>query len=373
MKDYHASVERVSERVVSFFDRTFSDICITGPSLDAQDLRRTPLIIACTHRSQTDYFLAGSTLYRMGVNNMRFAAGENLTNLPFIGPRFRAYGAFTVRRNATLGRGYVRDLCEKVVGMLFDGDSIIVFPEGGRSYGGNMMEIRGGIIGAGIVAQIRDRSSEVRYLPMAISYERLPELREFSALLKGKNIRKHARGGLMKLLGSALYFGADAVAFGRFINAHKFGCKYGRVWVDYDKPVSVREMVDLEKEIRPDARDDLSACRGALQTVGLKLYDRFQSLYRILPVHVLARTIKDRQDRTAEGLIQACRETVESLDRSRLNLAQVEGKSASELFEEAMGQMQYTNAVTMKNGAVVISKPSIVDYYAAALESNRSG
>ena len=368
MKDYQASVERVSQRVLSFFERTFSDIRFTGPSLDPDDLCSTPLIVVCTHRSQTDYFLAGSALYRMGVKNMRFAAGDNLTNLPFIGPRFRAYGAFTVRRNDTLGRGYVRNLCEKVVGMLGDGDTIIVFPEGGRSYGGNMMEIRGGIIGAGIVAQVREQTKNVRYMPMAISYECLPELRQFSTLLKGKQMRKRAHSGLERLLGSALYFGADAVAFARLLNAHRFGVGYGRVWVDYGRPIPVREMIDLERDIRRDARDDFSACRRAVQTVGLKIYDCFNSLYRILPVHVLARAIKDRPGSAAEELAGACRETVDSLDSSRLNLGELIGMSPSELWSSRMAQMRYTKAVAVRGNEVVIRKQPIVDYYAAALE-----
>jgi hypothetical protein len=128
-------------------------------------------------------------------------------------------------------------------------------------------------------------------------------------------------------------------------------------------------MIDLERDIRRDARDEFSASRRAMQTVGLKVYDCFNALYRILPVHVLARTIKDQRASTPEELPGACRKTVDSLDSSRLNLSEVIDMSPSELWSSGMEQMRYTKAVAVRGNHVVIKKQPIVDYYAAALES----
>jgi len=60
---------------------------------------------------------------------MRFAAGDNLTNLPIIGPKFKAFGSFPIKRSSSLNRSYIINLSNRVVGMIEDNDSIIVFPK----------------------------------------------------------------------------------------------------------------------------------------------------------------------------------------------------------------------------------------------------
>jgi glycerol-3-phosphate O-acyltransferase len=39
----------------------------------------------------------GQCFFRERVSRLRFAAGDNLTNLPYLGPRFKKWGAFRCR------------------------------------------------------------------------------------------------------------------------------------------------------------------------------------------------------------------------------------------------------------------------------------
>ncbi len=365
MRHYHAAVHRVSDGVEKFLKKAFTQLEICGPTVDMERLRSARLLVPCTHRSQTDYFIAGHVLHNMGIPNMRFAAGENLTKLPVIGKKFRQMGAFTVRRGRTLGRDYVRNLCEQVIGMLGDGDVIVVFPEGGRSYGGEMMSVRGGILGAGVVSQLRGPSDEVLYLPMSISYERLPELTYFDMLLRGKEMRETDANMFRRAFGSLLYFGADALAFAKFLNAHRFGGSYGAVHVDYGEPISVTEIVDLEKDIASGARDDFSASRAAFQKLSRTMYDAFVGLYRILPSHVVSRVLVERNPLDATQAAPRCEALVRELQDSGRNVRSVIGLSGEELFRRGVGLLAALGGVRACSDHVRIAAPSVVRYHAA--------
>ncbi len=368
MKHYQAAVNRISSGVDSFFRKTFTTIDVVGPELDPDRLRRARLLVACTHRSQTDYFLVGYVLHSRGVQNMRFAAGDNLTGLPVIGKMFREMGAFSVRRGKTFGRDYVRNLSEKVISMLNRGDTIVVFPEGGRSYEGGMMEIRGGIIGAGVVSQLRDADSDVLLLPVSICYERLPELGRFETLLHGKSLRRPGQGPLRRALGTLLYFGADILAFSRFLTAYRFGGTYGAVHVDYAAPLPLRDLVDFDQDLIGGARDDFSACRLAVQKVSLRVFELFNGLYCMLPSHVLARVLRDHGDLDRGEAANRCREAVDSLTRRGRNTRVVAALSADQLIDRGIRQLRACSAVTARNGRVRVRKPYVVRYHAAATD-----
>lgn len=366
MKQHHASLLEVADAVHRFFSRTFARVDICGPAIDPAFFRKYPVMIAGTHRSHVDYFILGQVMHDLGAENIRFAAGENLTTFPWIGPRFRSFGAFSVKRGSTFSRGYVRQLCEQVVGMLQDGDTIMVFPEAGRSYSGEMLDLRGGILGAGVVLQDRGGTEPVHIIPAAVSYERLPELPYFGLIALGRSLRGTSNP-LKRMLGSALYFGSDIWAFARFTNARRFGRRFGEVYIDYGAPLSLDSLVDIKGSRAGRARDELSANRVAVQTLCEKLHEQFCALYRILPQHVLARALQDRGALSVGELEVVCREVVNRAREQGRNVSLVGPMSDSELAARALEQMRYTRCVRNRNGVVSSVKPSIVRYYAAAV------
>jgi len=273
MGSFHQVVTSIRDRVEHFCKSNFTATVINGPKLDAAFYQKHPLMFTCTHRGHIDYILVGHNLHLMGFKDMRFAAGDNLTKLPFIGPRFKSWGAFTVARDGGFERNYVKNLCNSVVSMLDKREPIVVFPEGGRSYSGAMLDLKIGILGAAILAQAKDLSKDVFIVPMAVSYEGLPDLPFFEMLQKGKKLRKRDNNFFMRTLGSLLYFGADVFAYVPLI-ARAFvpllspllrKRKHGIAYIDYKTPVSVRSLVDIESHKNENARDEFSAHRESMQ------------------------------------------------------------------------------------------------------------
>jgi 1-acyl-sn-glycerol-3-phosphate acyltransferase len=291
MSSPHQTVINKSATINRFFNSVYTQIHLGKTSFDPEKIQEHPLMVVCTHRSHIDYFLGGVMLFNKGFKNMRFAAGDNLTKLPFIGNLFKGFGAFTVERDIGFERNLHKQLCAKVIAMMEKKEAVILFPEGGRSYSGSMLELKSGILGAAVLLQARRPDEDVFLLPMAISYEFPPDAPWFTLLLRGKKLRKKRSRFFKRLLGNVFYFGADIFAFLPFITARKTGRTYGAVYIDFDPPVAIRSLVDIEANRDKDAKDEFFAHRASMQKVATFIAGRFVALYRLLPMHLVASQI----------------------------------------------------------------------------------
>jgi 1-acyl-sn-glycerol-3-phosphate acyltransferase len=369
MSSFHQEVVKVSRKIDNFFNTTFQEIEMDGPELNFNEIQKHPLMIICTHRSHVDYFLIGYKLFKKGLKNMRFAAGDNLTKLPWIGPRFKAWGAFTVERDTGFERNYVRNLCQNVVKMLERNEAVILFPEGGRSYSGGMLEIKGGILGAAIIAQAKNYSQDVYYLPAAVSYEVLPDLPFFKMLLKGKKLRKKGNNFFKRMYGNILYFGGDLLAFVPFLLAPRLKRKYGKVYIDYQEPVKLTTVLDIKANMQENARDDFSAHRQSMQQLSQIIHKQLLTLYRLQPVHIISYILKQKKCFKALEIKQLISNITEQLWTKSYNVKSVTKINSEQLFDDAISRLLQHKAVKINNDTIHICKPEIIDYYAASIES----
>lgn len=325
-------------------------------------------MVACTHRSQVDYFLGGVVLFNKGFTNMRFAAGDNLTKLPVIGNIFKGFGAFTVERDIGFERNYIKKLCTKVIEMMEKKEAVIVFPEGGRSYINSMLELKSGIIGAAVLLQARLPDEDVFFLPMAISYECPPDAPWFSMLLRGKKLRKKTQPFFKRLMGNLLYFGADLLAFVPFITARKTGRKYGAVFIDFDTPVAIRSIINVEANRAADAKDEFFAHRASMQKVANFIAGRFFALYRILPIHLVAAICKNSSTPSVAEVEAGIPSLLEKLRADARNNRSLDGLSPAKITELGMRQLERLNIVSRTGGRIIIHKRTLLEYCAAPLD-----
>lgn len=370
MKDYHKEVAGVCADINEFFRKTFSEVILDGPVLDPAEVQKSPLMFVSAHRSHVDYFIWGSRFHAMGFKNIRFAAGDNLTKLPWIGPRFLAFGAFAVSRDSGFERNYVRNLCAQVVKMIENGDAVLVFPEGGRSYTGAMLEMKGGILNAALMAQAADPKRDVYLLPAAASYECPPDAPYFPLLLKGKKFRKKPTNFIKKSLGSAYYFGADILAFAPFMVARHFRRRYGAVYMDYGAPISVRSLVDLEANRVEGARDEFAAHRASLNIVAKRMHGILASIFRILPVHVVSaaiRTVGGGGASVADIESYAANIKATAVKNGR-NCKTIGELTPKEIVAKGLASLRKVKAVKVKNGIVTVRKAHLINYFAATIQ-----
>ena len=355
----------VEDGIGRFFGKTFTSNVVEGPPLDAREVQKRPHMIVCTHRSHTDYFLAGYTLITRKFANLRFAAGSNLTKLPYIGPRFRAFGAFDVEREIAFERDYVKKLCYRVMDMMEKKDAIMVFPEGGRSYSGATLEVKSGILGAAALLQARLPDEDVLLLPMAISYEYPPDVPWFSLLLRGKKLRKRTQPFFKRLLGSIFYFGADILAFVPFLLAPRTGRTYGAVYVDYDAPVAVRSLITIKPDAAIAGKNEFFAHRDAMLELAKIMRQRFLALFRILPQHLLAALVREKTALAFSDAEKLLPPLIESLRAAGRNLKSVEGRTPAEIMAQGQKTLLRLKAVSQKGDTLTVRKKQIIDYCAA--------
>lgn len=366
MSSFHKAICDVSDQLDRFFEKYYTSVNLCGPELDTEKYQRNPLMFACTHRSHIDYILVGYELHKKGFKEMRFAAGDNLTRLPYIGSRFTSFGAFAVSRDNGFERNYVRRLCDSVVSMLDRGEPIIVFPEGGRSYSGAMLELKNGILGAAVLSQAKDLSRDVYIVPIAVSYEMIPDLPFFKLLLKGKQYKKKSNNVFKRLIGNLFYFGADVLAYLPLFINRKIKENFGNAYIDYKTPVSIRSIVDIEKNRIKNARDEFSAHRNSMQIVSTYLQKEFISLYRILPAHLVSSLLLDGKN-TKAAMEKDVQDLIDKLAKANRNVAHVRKMQTKEIVEQGIAHLFRMKAISNDNGSVIIRKQMIVEYYKATI------
>jgi 1-acyl-sn-glycerol-3-phosphate acyltransferase len=355
----------ISNKVGRFFRHTFTAITVDGPKLDPEEIQRHPHMVVSTHRSHVDYFLAGWYLYTCGFRQMRFAAGSNLTNIPKIGPLFRGLGAFTVKREMAFERNYVQNLCNQVIGMMENGEPVILFPEGGRSYSGAMLELKSGILGAAVLLQARHPEEDVYLIPNAISYEYPPDAPWFELLLRGKKLRKHNNNFFNRMIGSSWYYGADIFAFLPFVMARRTGRQYGAAYIDHDAPLSVRSIVDIESLRAKDVKDEFFSHRAAMQQVADVVRKRFLALFRLLPMHALAALVLRHGPLSSAQAVALVPDLLNEFRGRGKNCRSLAPLTPHDIVAKGKEQLLRLHAIQVSGGVLFERKGALLRYCAA--------
>src|SRR5437870_5511736 len=128
-------------------------------------VRSHRLVYASNHRSHTDYLVEPLVLDDNGVRPPLIAAGINLFGGPLKLLHRHVTGAIPIRRN-TKDPAYLITLKAYVAEILKRHD-LFLYPEGGRSYSGELKPVKTGLIHAALTAG----RSDLVIVPAAIAYD----------------------------------------------------------------------------------------------------------------------------------------------------------------------------------------------------------
>ncbi|MCL2844813.1 MAG: 1-acyl-sn-glycerol-3-phosphate acyltransferase [Chitinivibrionia bacterium] len=360
-RKYARNLKAKREKFVGFMKRTVNNIIVLNEK-NVKDMPKTHLLACCAHRSHLDYLVLGLKIPEFGASQIRFAAGDNLTRIPFLGSLFRSVGAFSVYRGKSSQRTYLMQLTHKVKMIVANGDTVIVFPEGGRSYNGKMGDIKSGIISAGVLAQKENPKQPIYYLPCGINYTNLPDIRAFDLLFKAKKIRDNSENVFTKTLGSILYYWADIKVFlGDWIFKKKTD-----IYLNVGKPVALSSITDVESKYRAEGKTAIAANKDAINDCATWLEKRFYEIFPILPLNITAYLFKKygrkglREEQVEKMLTQIKKMSfcVDAL--SNMDTKQILRTGISQLKE---------NGATGGIYHVRLKRKNRLDYFAAFLES----
>jgi glycerol-3-phosphate O-acyltransferase len=281
------------------------------------------VVYASNHKSHTDYLVEPLVLDDNQIRPPLIAAGINLFGGPLGLLHRHVTGAIPIRRN-TKDPAYLITLKAYVAEMLKRHD-LFFYPEGGRSYSGELKPAKTGLIHAALTAGCRD----LVIIPTAIAYDLVLE----DHILARQRVKKHQRT-----------FGRELAEMVRYAVGYR-----SRAFVTFGAPMPV-------SSVDPSSRSEvLEFTRAVRARVGM--------LYKVVPTALFAAAM--RPSITRADLIGRIDGLIEELAARHANLAVTSGRQA---VEEAAEPLETRNIVVLERGRFRVRDRSVLRYYARGIE-----
>jgi len=281
------------------------------------------VIYASNHRSHIDWIVEPLVLDDNGIRPPIVAAGINVFGGPFGLLHRHVTGALPIRRNSrdpvylmTL-KAYVAELLRK--------HDLFVFPEGGRSYSGELKTPKTGIPHAALQSE----HPHLLIVPTAVSYDLVLE----DYVLARQKVKRGQRA-----------FSREVAEMVRYAVGYR-----SRAFVTFGKAIDV-EGVDANSR-----RAVLDLAHTVMKTVG--------RLYKVLPTAVAAAAM--RPSITRRELEQRASAIVETLASVGANLGVTSGPQA---IDAALEPLEARGVIVVEGGRVRVRDRNVLRYYARSLE-----
>ena len=281
------------------------------------------LVYASNHRSHTDYLVEPLVLDDNGIRPPLIAAGINLFGGPLGLINRHVTGAIPIRRNSkdpaylvTL-KAYVAEILKK--------HDLFFYPEGGRSYSGELKPAKTGLIHAALTANC----GNLVILPTAIAYDLVLE-DHVLARQRVKKVQRPFTRELAEMIRYAVGYRSRAfVTFGAAIPAGEYN---------------------------PQSRTDVLALARLVRA-------RIAGLYKVLPTAVFAAAMRPS---IAEGDLESrIDQILEELAARRANLAVTSGRQA---IAEAAEPLETRGIIVLEGGRFRVRERNVLRYYARSVE-----
>jgi glycerol-3-phosphate O-acyltransferase len=300
-------IERVGENVQSAVDAA----------------RRHRVVYASNHRSHIDYLVEPLVLDDAGIRPPIIAAGINLFGGPLGLIHKHVTGALPIRRN-TKDPAYLITLKAYVAELLRKHD-LFFYPEGGRSYSGELKSSKTGLFSACLHADVPN----LAILPTAVAYDLVLEDHVLARQKTKKRQRPFSRE-LAEMVRFAVGYRSRAfVTFGRPIS------------IDQYDPGSRRSVLDLAHLVR-----------GAVGR-----------LYKVLPTALLAAAM--RPSIVRRDLIARVDSLLDTLRALGANVAVTSGAAAVEAAAEPLAAR---GIIVIEQGRFRVRERNVLRYYARSIE-----
>ncbi len=229
-------------------------------------------VILPTHRSNLDAGVMPATFHRLGLPKAHTLAGINVAFWP-LAPIMRRSGVIFIRRDTRdnpLYRWVLREYIGYLVEKRFHLEWYI---EGGRSRTGKLLPPKLGLLTYVVDAYREGRTDDVVLIPASISYDRLREVSEYAGEARGRQKKAENAGWFLRY-------------------ARSLRGRYGRIYVRFGEPLSLRETLG------PPDGPEQSASEGrlALQKLAFEVSWRINNVTPITAASLVTMTLLSTPD-----------------------------------------------------------------------------
>jgi glycerol-3-phosphate O-acyltransferase len=285
-------------------------------------VRAGRVIYASNHRSHTDYLVEPLVLDDAGIRPPIIAAGINLFGGPLGLIHKHVTGAIPIRRN-TKDPAYLLTLKAYVAELLRTHD-FFFYPEGGRTYSGELKVPKTGLMHATLQAE----HPHMVVIPTAVAYDLVLE----DHVLARQRVKRSQRP-----------FSRELAEMVRYAVGYR-----SRAYVTFGQPIS---LVGIDPDSR---RSVLELSHAVMHAIG--------RLYKVLPTAVVASAM--RPSITRRELEQRATALVETLRAAGANLGVTSGAHA---VEAALEPLESRGILVVNRGRVRVRDRNVLRYYARSI------
>jgi glycerol-3-phosphate O-acyltransferase len=285
-------------------------------------VKKGRVVYASNHRSHIDYLVEPLVLDDAGIRPPIIAAGINLFGGPLGLIHKHVTGALPIRRNMkdpayliTL-KAYVSELLHK--------HDLFFYPEGGRSYSGELKPVKTGLLNAALDARVNG----LVLVPVAVAYDLVLE----DHVISKQRVKRSQKA-----------FSREIAELVRYAVGYR-----SRAFVTFGKPIAIDGIDPQNKK----AVMDLT--RHVREQIGKQ--------YKVLPTAVLAAAMKPSVTRAElKGRIEGVLATLRSVE------ANLSVKSADQVIEAATEPLVTRNIIVVEQGRYRVRERNVLRYYARSL------
>lgn len=233
--------QKVLERAEKFGaeKRFFKKFIVTGRENLSKNQDRQRIYLA-NHLSHMDYALSWLEFHRQGIKMPMVPAGSNLDQ-PFLKKRGYDIGKLggyfmdrdLMNENSTSATQHKKEAIRMTREIIDNGLDLLIFPEGGRSYNGNLFEK----YNTGALRSALHKQKDLDIVPIAFAYDHR---------IEEKFLKIMQRGNKKTLSGKLQYYGPDIFAY--FVNrpiAKKIGCNVGNAYMNIGEPKPISDITGI--------------------------------------------------------------------------------------------------------------------------------
>jgi len=285
-------------------------------------VKKGRVVYASNHRSHIDYLVEPLVLDDAGIRPPIIAAGINLFGGPLGLIHRHITGALPIRRN-TKDPAYLITLKAYVSELLHTHD-LFFYPEGGRSYSGELKPAKTGLLSAALDAKV----SGLKVIPVAVAYDLVLE----DHVIARQGVKRGQKAFSREIAELVRYtVGYRSRAF------VTFGTPIDLAGID---PENKKAVMDLTRHIRSE--------------IGRQ--------YKVLPTAVLAAAMKPSVTRAElKGRVEGVLDSLRSVD------ANLSVQSADEVLAAATDPMVTRNIIVVEQNRYRVRERSVLRYYARSL------
>lgn len=293
----------------------------TGPVLEAA--RQHRVIYASNHKSHTDYLIEPLVLDDAGIRPPIIAAGINLFGGPLGLIHKHVTGALPIRRN-TKDPAYLITLKAYVAELLRKHD-LFFYPEGGRSYSGELKAPKTGLFSAVLAADVPGRV----IVPTAIAYDLVLE----DHVLSRQGVKRRQRP-----------FSRELAELVRYAVGYR-----SRAFVTFGRPIPL------------DGFD--ASSRRSVMMLAQQVRLETGKLYKVLPTALLAAAM--RPSITRQDMKSRMDALIDTLRASGANLGVA---SAAEAIEQGTELLEGRGIIVIEGGRLRVRERNVLRYYARTIQ-----